>query len=85
MAKQMVFDEEARQYLAAGVNKLAKAVRSTLETPRGIVALPFFPMHPNDTWYMKDANTSEDFTLTIVGTVLNKRQYYIPKWLYRHL
>jgi protein-tyrosine kinase len=22
---------------------------------------------------------------TIVGTVLNKRQYYIPKWLYRHL
>ncbi len=34
MAKQMVFDEEARQYLAAGVNKLARAVRSTLG-PRG--------------------------------------------------
>ena len=34
MAKQMVFDEEARQYLAAGVTKLARAVRSTLG-PRG--------------------------------------------------
>ncbi len=34
MAKQMVFDDEARQPLAAGVNKLAKAVRSTLG-PRG--------------------------------------------------
>ena len=34
MTKQMVFDEEARQYLAAGVSKLTKAVRSTLG-PRG--------------------------------------------------
>jgi len=34
VAKQMLFDEEARQHLAAGVNKLAKAVRSTLG-PRG--------------------------------------------------
>ncbi|MDA7977695.1 MAG: chaperonin GroEL [Pirellulales bacterium] len=34
MAKQMVFDEEARAPLAAGVSKLAKAVRSTLG-PRG--------------------------------------------------
>ncbi len=34
MAKQMVFDEEARKALAAGVNKLARAVRSTLG-PRG--------------------------------------------------
>ena len=34
MAKQMVFDDEARQPLAAGVAKLAKAVRSTLG-PRG--------------------------------------------------
>ncbi len=34
MAKQMVFDEEARQALAAGVTKLARAVRSTLG-PRG--------------------------------------------------
>jgi chaperonin GroEL len=34
VAKQMVFDDEARQPLAAGVMKLAKAVRSTLG-PRG--------------------------------------------------
>ncbi len=34
MVKQMVFDEEARQALAAGVSKLARAVRSTLG-PRG--------------------------------------------------
>ena len=34
MAKQMVFDEEARQALAAGASKLARAVRSTLG-PRG--------------------------------------------------
>ena len=34
MAKQMVFDEQARQALAAGVSKLARAVRSTLG-PRG--------------------------------------------------
>ena len=34
MAKQMVFDEEARGPLAAGVGKLARAVRSTLG-PRG--------------------------------------------------
>src|SRR6185436_2588786 len=34
VAKQMVFDDEARQPLAAGVHKLAKAVRSTLG-PRG--------------------------------------------------
>ena len=34
MAKQMVFDDEARQPLAAGVGKLARAVRSTLG-PRG--------------------------------------------------
>ena len=34
MAKQMVFEDEARQPLAAGVNKLARAVQSTLG-PRG--------------------------------------------------
>jgi chaperonin GroEL len=34
VAKQMVFDDEARQPLMAGVSKLAKAVRSTLG-PRG--------------------------------------------------
>ena len=34
MAKQMVFEDEARQPLAAGVAKLARAVRSTLG-PRG--------------------------------------------------
>ncbi len=34
MVKQMVFDDEARQALAAGVGKLARAVRSTLG-PRG--------------------------------------------------
>src|SRR3954467_13741600 len=34
VAKQMVFDDEARQPLLAGVSKLAKAVRSTLG-PRG--------------------------------------------------
>ena len=34
MAKKMVFDDEARQPLAAGVTKLTKAVRSTLG-PRG--------------------------------------------------
>ena len=34
MAKQMVFDEEARLALAAGASKLARAVRSTLG-PRG--------------------------------------------------
>ena len=34
MAKKIVFDDEARQPLAAGVSKLAKAVRSTLG-PRG--------------------------------------------------
>ncbi len=34
MAKQMVFDDEARQPLAEGVNKLARAVKSTLG-PRG--------------------------------------------------
>ena len=34
MAKQMVFEEEARQPLLAGVSKLARAVRSTLG-PRG--------------------------------------------------
>ncbi len=34
MAKQMVFDDEARQPLLAGVSKLAKAVKSTLG-PRG--------------------------------------------------
>jgi chaperonin GroEL len=34
VAKQMVFDDEARQPLAAGVSKLARAVKSTLG-PRG--------------------------------------------------
>ena len=34
MAKQMLFEDEARQKLAAGVSKLARAVRSTLG-PRG--------------------------------------------------
>ncbi|HAC92349.1 MAG TPA: molecular chaperone GroEL, partial [Planctomycetaceae bacterium] len=34
MAKQMVFDDEARQSLLAGVSKLARAVKSTLG-PRG--------------------------------------------------
>ena len=34
VAKMMVFDEEARQSLATGVSKLARAVRSTLG-PRG--------------------------------------------------
>ena len=34
MAKQMVFEDEARQPLLAGVSKLARAVRSTLG-PRG--------------------------------------------------
>ena len=34
MAKQIVFDDEARQPLLAGVSKLARAVRSTLG-PRG--------------------------------------------------
>ena len=34
MAKQIVFDDEARRPLAAGVAKLARAVRSTLG-PRG--------------------------------------------------
>mgnify|MGYP003346270001 CR=1 FL=1 len=34
MAKQMVFDDDARQPLLAGVSKLARAVRSTLG-PRG--------------------------------------------------
>jgi len=34
VAKQMVFEDEARQPLAAGVNKLARAVQSTLG-PRG--------------------------------------------------
>jgi chaperonin GroEL len=34
VAKQMVFDDEARQPLLAGVSKLARAVRSTLG-PRG--------------------------------------------------
>ena len=34
MAKQIVFDDEARQPLLAGVSKLAQAVRSTLG-PRG--------------------------------------------------
>ena len=34
MAKQMVFEDEARQPLAAGVSKLARAVVSTLG-PRG--------------------------------------------------
>ena len=34
MAKKMVFDDEARQPLLAGVTKLARAVRSTLG-PRG--------------------------------------------------
>ena len=34
MAKNMAFDEEARAPLAAGVSKLARAVRSTLG-PRG--------------------------------------------------
>ena len=33
-AKQMLFDDEARRPLAAGVAKLARAVRSTLG-PRG--------------------------------------------------
>ena len=34
MAKQMVFDDKARQSLLSGVSKLARAVRSTLG-PRG--------------------------------------------------
>ena len=34
MAKQMVFDDQARQALLAGVSKLARAVTSTLG-PRG--------------------------------------------------
>ena len=34
MAKQMVFEDEARQPLLAGVSKLARAVKSTLG-PRG--------------------------------------------------
>ena len=32
-----------------------------------IVAFPFFPMKTGDVWSMKDANTGEDFTLSIVG------------------
>jgi chaperonin GroEL len=34
MAKQMVFDSDAREHIRAGVEKLAKAVTSTLG-PRG--------------------------------------------------
>ena len=34
MAKMLAYDEEARQKLASGVSKLARAVRSTLG-PRG--------------------------------------------------
>ena len=34
VAKQMVFEDEARQPLAAGVSKLARAVASTLGPPR---------------------------------------------------
>ncbi|MGA2502069.1 MAG: TCP-1/cpn60 chaperonin family protein, partial [Tepidisphaeraceae bacterium] len=38
MAKKMVYDDEARQPLAAGIGKLAQAVRSTLG-PRGRTAV----------------------------------------------
>ena len=38
MAKQMVFDDEARKPLLEGVSKLARAVRSTLG-PRGCNAI----------------------------------------------
>ncbi len=35
MAKMMAYDEEARQKLASGVSKLARAVRSTLGRAAG--------------------------------------------------
>jgi chaperonin GroEL len=38
VAKKMVYDMEARQALAAGVSKLARAVRCTLG-PRGRTAV----------------------------------------------
>ena len=38
MAKQMVFDDEARQPLAAGVHKVAKATLLTIGTLAGVAA-----------------------------------------------
>lgn len=56
---------------AAGRLPAAKAAPVDLVTAPGrpIVALPFFPMKLNDTWWLKDANTAEEFTLQIVGDV----------------
>jgi hypothetical protein len=34
-----------------------------------ITAADYFPLHMGDTWWMKDANTGEDFSLSVVGQV----------------
>lgn len=47
----------------------AKPAPAAAPAPEAIVTQPFFPLHANDTWWLKDANTNEDFTLQVVGQV----------------
>jgi len=56
VAKQMVFEDEARQPLAVGVSKLARAVVSTLG-PRGRNAVL------DKGWGLQNSNTSLATTL----------------------
>lgn len=55
----------------AGELPEAKKTASTLDTTPGrpFQALQFLPMKLNDTWWFKDANSNEDFTLSIIGDV----------------
>lgn len=47
----------------------ARPAATAAAAPNAIVTLPFFPLHANDTWWLKDANTNEDFTLQVVGQI----------------
>lgn len=55
---------------AAGQLPAPKATKSTLDTTaKGIVALPFMPLKLGSQWWLKDANTNEDFYLKVIGEV----------------
>jgi hypothetical protein len=64
--------EAVRDLLIGGPGTLARSVpesRAGIAVRAPIVADEYFPMKVGHTWWMKDANTSEEFTLSIVGMV----------------
>ena len=88
MAKQMVFDDEARQPLLAGVSKLARAVRSTLG-PRGRNAV--LDKGWGSPKVTKDGVTvAEDIELddpyeNLVGSILAWRKRAFPVFMHQTL